>query len=101
MKHSYTTKEMAVLAIATSIDALAVGITFACMPVRILSGAGRLVNTAIACLIIAVTTCVLSMGGVKVGSIFGTKYKNKAELAGGVVLVFIGVKILLEHFGVL
>lgn len=94
-------KEMLVLAIATSIDALAVGITFACMPVKILSGVGGLFNTAIACLIIAVTTCVLSMGGVKVGSIFGTKYKNKAELAGGVVLVLIGVKILLEHFGVL
>lgn len=94
-------KEMLVLAIATSIDALAVGITFACMPVKILSGAGGLFNTAIACLIIAATTCVLSMGGVKVGSIFGTKYKNKAEFAGGVVLVLIGVKILLEHFGVL
>lgn len=94
-------KEMFLLAVATSIDALAVGITFACMPVRIFSGAGDFFNTTAGCLIIAVTTCVLSMAGVKIGSIFGTRYKNKAEFAGGVVLVLIGVKILLEHFGVL
>ena len=94
-------KEMFILAIATSIDALAVGITFACMPVQILATTNCIVNTAVGCGIIAVITGILSMIGVKVGSIFGTKYKNKAELAGGVVLVLIGLKILLEHFGVL
>lgn len=94
-------KEMFILAIATSIDALAVGITFACMPVQILATTNCIANTATGCCIIAVTTCILSMIGVKVGSIFGTKYKNKAELAGGVVLVLIGLKILLEHFGVM
>ncbi|MGN0513205.1 MAG: manganese efflux pump MntP family protein [Lachnospiraceae bacterium] len=92
-------KEMLLLAIATSIDALAVGITFACVPVTILN-AGALINTFIACVIIACTTCVLSMAGVKVGNIFGTKYKNKAEFAGGVVLILIGLKIILEHFGI-
>lgn len=94
-------KEMLILAIATSIDALAVGITFACMPIRIVGSANGIVNTTVGCGIIAITTCILSMIGVKVGSIFGTKYKNKAELAGGIVLVLIGMKILLEHFGVL
>lgn len=92
-------KEMLLLAIATSIDALAVGITFACVPVTILN-AGALINTFLACVIIACTTCVLSMAGVKVGNIFGTKYKNKAEFAGGVVLILIGLKIILEHFGI-
>lgn len=93
-------KEMLLLAIATSIDALAVGITFACVPVTVFSGAGLFANTLAGCLMIAATTCVISMAGVKVGSIFGTKYKNKAELAGGVVLILIGLKIILEHFGV-
>ena len=52
-------------------------------------------------LIICVTTCVLSMGGVKVGNVFGARYKSKAELAGGIILILLGLKILLEHFGVL
>lgn len=94
-------KEMLILAIATSIDAMAVGITFACVPVELMANTTPFLNTVLGCVLIAVTTCILSMGGVKVGSIFGTKYKNKAELAGGVVLVLIGIKILLEHFGVL
>ncbi|MDD6572966.1 MAG: manganese efflux pump MntP family protein [Thermoflexaceae bacterium] len=94
-------KEMLILAIATSIDAMAVGITFACVPVELMANMTPFLNTVLGCVLIAVTTCILSMGGVKVGSIFGTKYKNKAELAGGVVLVLIGIKILLEHFGVL
>ena len=92
---------MLILAIATSIDAMAVGITFACVPVELMANTTPFLNTVLGCVLIAVTTCILSMGGVKVGSIFGTKYKNKAELAGGVVLVLIGIKILLEHFGVL
>lgn len=94
-------KEMLLLAIATSIDALAVGITFACVPVTVLSGVGIFVNTLAACIMIAVTTCAISMAGVKVGSVFGMKYKSKAEFAGGVVLILIGLKIILEHFGVL
>lgn len=92
-------KEMFLLAVATSIDALAVGITFACVPVTVLSGEGIFVNTLAACAMIAVTTCVISMAGVKVGSVFGMKYKNKAEFAGGLVLILIGLKIILEHFG--
>lgn len=83
-------KEMLLMAIATSIDALAVGITFAFLDTPIL--------TAIA--IIGCTTFVLSIAGVVVGNFFGTKYKKKAEIAGGVILVLIGAKILLEHLGV-
>lgn len=94
-------KEMLILAIATSIDAMAVGITFACVPVNLLESASRLVNTLVGCCIIAVATFVISMWGVKIGSVFGTKYKNKAELAGGVVLICIGLKIILEFFGVI
>ena len=78
------------LAIATSIDALAVGVTFAFLDVNIAAAAG----------FIAVTTFVFSAAGVKVGNIFGSKYKSKAELAGGVILILLGVKILLEHLGV-
>jgi len=93
-------REMLLLAIATSIDALAVGITFACIPVKVFHGAGLLVNTLAGCIMIACTTCVISMAGVKIGSVFGTKYKNKAEFAGGTVLILIGLKIMLEHFGI-
>lgn len=98
---SLKAKEMFLLAVATSIDALAVGITFACVPVTVWSGAGVLFNTFTGCIVIAVTTCILSMAGVKAGSIFGMKYKSRAELAGGIVLIVIGAKIILEHFGVL
>lgn len=92
-------REMFILALATSIDALAVGITFACVPVAVLP-AGRLLNTAVGCIVIGITTCAISMAGVKIGNVFGTKYKNKAELAGGIILVLLGVKILMEHFGI-
>lgn len=84
-------KELFVLAVATSIDALAVGITFAFLQVKILP----------AITIIGCTTFVLSAMGVFIGNIFGSKYKSKAELAGGVILVLIGLKILLEHLGIL
>ena len=84
-------KELLVMAIATSIDALAVGITFAFLNVNIWSSVS----------IIGVTTFVLSAIGVLIGHKFGAKYKNKAELAGGVILVLIGLKILLEHLGVI
>lgn len=84
-------KELFMLAVATSIDALAVGITFAFLQVKIFP----------AITIIGCTTFLLSVMGVFIGNIFGSKYKSKAELAGGVILVLIGVKILLEHLGIL
>ncbi len=93
-------RTMFLLAVATSIDALAIGITFACVPVRIIA-AGNLMNTVVAVIIIGITTCIISAVGVKVGNVFGTRYKSKAELAGGVILILIGVKILLEHLGIL
>ena len=80
-------KTMLALAIATSIDALAVGVTFAFLSVDIIS----------AITIIGVTTFVISMFGVKIGNVFGAKYKQKAEFAGGVILILMGTKILIEH----
>lgn len=85
--------EMLMLAIATSIDAFAVGVSFAFM------GIGSLIVPAV--LFIGGITFSLSAAGVKVGNVFGTRYKSKAELAGGIVLILIGVKIILEHFGLL
>ena len=82
-------KEMFVLAVATSIDALAVGITFAFLEIPIVQ--------AIA--IIGTTTFIISIAGVYIGNFFGNKYKNKAEIVGGVILILIGLKILLEHLG--
>ena len=87
-------KPMLIMAIATSIDALAVGITFAFLIPTI----GKML---IAVLMIGIITFVLSGIGVKVGSVFGAKYKSKAELAGGVILILLGLKILLEHLGVI
>lgn len=84
-------KTMLPLAIATSIDALAVGITFAFLKVNIL----------LSILIIGITTFVFSVVGVKIGHIFGEKYKNKAELMGGIILILIGLKILLEHLSII
>ena len=84
-------KTMFLLAVATSIDALAVGVTFAFLQVNILA----------AVLFIGMTTLILSMIGVKVGNIFGLRYKAKAEIAGGVILILMGIKILLEHLGIL
>lgn len=83
--------KMLVLAIATSIDALAVGITLAFLKVNIWAAAS----------FIGVTTFIISAAGVKIGHVFGEKYTNKAELAGGLILMGIGVKILLEHLGVI
>lgn len=93
-------KTMFLMAVATSIDALAVGITFACVPVDIFA-VSQLVNTVFGVLIIGVSTFLISCFGVKIGNVFGVKYKTKAEVVGGIILVCIGVKILLEHFGVL
>ncbi len=81
-------KELILLAIATSIDALACGVTFSFY---------ENFNILKAIVIIGVTTFIISAGGVYVGNIFGDKYKAKAQLLGGVILVFLGVKILLEH----
>lgn len=84
-------KNMTVLAIATSIDALAVGVTFAFLQVNIVP----------AVLFIGTVTFTLSMIGVKIGDIFGTIYKSKAEFAGGLILILMGVKILLQHTGIM
>lgn len=84
-------KTMLLLAVATSIDALAVGVTFAFLRVSILPAIS----------LIGCTTLLISMLGVRIGHIFGTRYKNKAELAGGIILILIGCKILLEHLGIL
>lgn len=83
-------KELLVMAVATSIDALAVGITFAFLGTPILE----------ASLIIGVTTFVICVIGVYVGNFFGSKYKRKASIAGGIILVLLGIKILLEHLEV-
>ena len=85
-------KTMFVMAVATSIDALAVGISLAM--------AGD-VNIWAAIALIGVTTCILSALGVKIGNIFGSRYEKKAEFAGGVILILLGLKILLEHLGVI
>ena len=84
---SFRPGAMLPLAVATSIDALAVGVTFAFLQVVILP----------AMLFIGVTTFVLSAVGVKAGSVFGARYRSRAELAGGLVLIGMGIKILLEH----
>ena len=85
-------KTMFVMAVATSIDALAVGISLAM--------AGN-VNIFAAVLLIGITTCILSALGVKIGNVFGSRFEQKAQMAGGVILILLGLKILLEHLGVL
>lgn len=88
---SMDVKTMFIMAVATSIDALAVGITFAFLDQ----------NMPVAVSLIGVTTFLLSMAGVKIGSVFGAKYKAKAEFAGGLILILLGLKILLEHLDIL
>lgn len=85
---SFSPRAMLPLAVATSIDALAVGVTFAFLQVD---------NIFLAVAFIGVTTFVLSAAGVKVGAAFGVRFKSKAELAGGLILMGMGVKILVEH----
>lgn len=80
-------KTMFILALATSIDALTIGVTFAFLDVNIL----------LAATIIGVVTFLLSLMGVKIGNRFGSKYEAKAEILGGIILVFMGIKILVEH----
>jgi len=88
---SLSVKIMFLLAVATSIDALAVGVTFAFLKVQIIPAVS----------FIGTITFLLSIVGVKVGNVFGTRYKAKAEIAGGIILILIGVKILLEHLAIL
>lgn len=88
---SFGVGTMLVMAVATSIDALAVGVSFAFLEVNIIS----------ALAFIGVTTFLFSFAGVKIGNVFGSKYEKKAELAGGVILILIGTRILMEHLGVL
>ena len=82
---------MSVLALATSIDALAVGVTFAFLRVDLLPAVSFL----------GIITFTLSALGVQIGHVFGAKFKSKAELLGGIVLILMGLKILLEHLGIL
>lgn len=84
-------KNMFLLAVATSIDALAAGITFACLDV----------NIWYAVIFIGLITFIFSAVGIKIGSLFGAKFKTKAEIAGGIILILIGIKILLEHLGII
>ena len=85
-------RTMFLMAVATSIDALAVGISLAMV---------GSVNIWLAAAFIGICTCLLSALGVKIGNVFGSRYEKKAEFAGGVILILLGVKILLEHLGVL
>ena len=87
----FSVRAMLLLAVATSIDALAVGISFAFLSVRILPAAA----------LIGVTTFVLSAAGIYIGRAFGARFKSKAEFVGGAILILIGLKILLEHLGVI
>lgn len=84
-------KSMIILAIATSIDALAIGITFAFLNVNIILAFSS----------IGIITFILSVIGVKIGNVFGDKYENKAQFTGGLILILLGIKILLEHLGIL
>ena len=84
-------KQLLLMAVATSIDALAVGVTFAFLEVKILPAISM----------IGITTFCLTLVGVAVGNFFGTRYKKRAEATGGIILVLLGIKILLEHLGVL
>ena len=88
---SLAPKNMLLLAIATSIDALAVGVTFAFLQVNIIAAVS----------FIGIITFTLSMIGIKIGNVFGIRFKSKAEFAGGLILILMGIKILLEHLGIL
>ena len=89
-------KTMFMMAVATSIDALAVGITFVAVPVSVLD-ASRLANVGFAVTVIGVMTFIISMCGVKIGSIFGDRYKSGSEIMGGTILIFIGFRSLITH----
>ena len=84
---SFTVSTMLILAVATSIDALAIGVTFAFLGVNIVE----------AIILIGITTGSISGVGLKIGNVFGSRYKSKAEMAGGIVLILMGIKILVQH----
>ena len=90
-EHPFAVKTMLLLAVATSIDALAVGVTLAFLEVNLIPAVS----------FIGACTFIISAAGIKIGNIFGMKYKSRAELAGGIILILIGLKILLEHLGVI
>lgn len=85
-------KELFLLAIATSIDALAVGITFGTM------GDKMEISIGLSVIMIGITTFVISLAGVVIGNVFGERYKSKAEIVGGIILILIGIKVVLEHY---
>lgn len=91
-KATINLKELTMLAIATSIDALAVGVTFGTMGDKLELSIGMSVA------IIGVTTFIISIIGVFIGNIFGSKYKSRAEIAGGIILILIGIKVVIEHY---
>lgn len=84
---SFTVSTMLILAVATSIDALAIGVTFAFLGVNIVE----------AIILIGITTGIISGVGLKIGNVFESRYKSKAEMAGGIVLILMGIKILVQH----
>lgn len=84
---SFTVSTMLILAVATSIDALAIGVTFAFLGVNIVE----------AIILIGITTGIISGVGLKIGNVFGSRYKSRAEMAGGIVLILMGIKILVQH----
>lgn len=91
---SFSVKTMFLLAVATSVDALAVGITLALL----ITGTKAILRS---CLFIACITFLISGVGIKIGAVFGSRFEKKAELCGGIILILIGTKILLEHLGLL
>lgn len=91
---SFGFKTMLLMAIATSVDALAVGISFGLL-IETLTG------VLMACFFICLVTFIFSAAGVKIGAVFGDKFEKKAEVAGGIILILIGIKILLSHLGII
>ena len=99
-KPGFNFKTMLPLAVATSIDALAVGVTLVAVPVEVWE-TNEILNTTLGCIVIACITFMFACAGVHLGNAFGTRYQSGAEAAGGFILLFIGIKVLLESFGVL
>ncbi len=91
----FSVKTMFTMALATSIDAVAAGISLA------MESVSKDINIALAVALIGIVTCILSALGVKIGSVFGDRFEKKAQIAGGVILIVLGLKILLEHLGVI
>lgn len=91
LEEAFSLKHLSVMALATSIDALAVGVTFAFLQVNIVPAVSM----------IGITTFIISIIGVKIGNVFGARFKAKAELTGGVILIVMGLKILIEHLGLI